>query len=180
LKIDLTLTDKTRSYIIKNLYPLYLHDLASFNGAVPNLHGIFEESGTVMTLADQYNCQNVWWENPESLFPYLILVDSIPAGFALISSPPYCCENADYTVHEFFVINSFRGKGVGKEAVLKVFELHKGKWALHTHASIGNQSAQRFWNNTIEDYMSGNFAASVEQTSEGMRMFFRFSNLTKK
>jgi len=177
MKIDLTLTDNTNSYIIKNLYPLYLHDLASFNGTVPNHHGILEDSDTIMTLADQYNSQNAWWENPGSLFPYLILVDSIPAGFALISSPPYCCEFADYTVHEFFIINSFRGKGVGKAAARKVFEMHKGKWALHTHASDINKPAQHFWHVLLDNFMSGDFTSSVEQTNEGMRMFFRFSNL---
>jgi aminoglycoside 6'-N-acetyltransferase I len=178
MKIDLTLTDITNSYIIKNFYPLYLHDLARFNGTVPNHHGIFEENDTIVTLAEQYNCQNAWWENPDSLFPYLILVDSIPAGFALISSPPYCCNDADYTVHEYFIVNAFRGKGIGKAAALIVFEKHKGKWALHTNASVKNQIAQLFWHNLINNYMTGEFTELVEQTSEGLRVFYRFCNLT--
>lgn len=66
-------TSANEAYIIKNMYPLYLHDLSEHYQTYPNLHGIYEESGTIQTLEEQYGVQNIWWEKPDTLFPYLIL-----------------------------------------------------------------------------------------------------------
>lgn len=89
MKIDVHLTDKGEAYIIKNLYPLYLYDLSGHYDRVPNVHGIYEDSDDFRTLNDQYEVQNIWWEKPGILFPYVISVDGIPAGFSLIATPPH-------------------------------------------------------------------------------------------
>jgi len=90
MNIEVQLTEKNDAYIIKNLYPLFLYDLSGHYGRLPNVHGIYEENDDFRTLSDQYEVQNIWWEKPGILFPYLILVDRIPAGFILIATPPHC------------------------------------------------------------------------------------------
>ncbi|MDN4601464.1 hypothetical protein P5G61_09535 [Paenibacillus sp. F6_3S_P_1C] len=74
MKIDVQLTHNNEAYIIKNMYPLYLHDLSGHYGLnaehTPNQHGIFEESNDYQTLQDQYDVQNIWWEKPNVLYDF--------------------------------------------------------------------------------------------------------------
>ncbi|MBI1922643.1 hypothetical protein HYR99_00180, partial [Candidatus Poribacteria bacterium] len=93
MDIKIVLSNKDTAYIIKNLYPLYLHDLSEFGDwkdQVPNAHGILEpDNPDVRTLVEQGEVFNIWWEKPDVLFPFLIRVDGKPAGFAFIATPPY-------------------------------------------------------------------------------------------
>lgn len=45
---------------------------------------VFFEEDAVKTLEEQYSTQQIWIEHPSILFPYLIYVDDIPAGFCLV------------------------------------------------------------------------------------------------
>ncbi|WP_246553580.1 hypothetical protein [Paenibacillus tritici] len=115
MNIEVKLTRANEAYIIKNMYPLYLHDLSGHYGLVeghlPNRHGIFEEDDECRTLTDQYEVQNIWWDKPGVLYPFLIRANSIPAGFALIATPPHCGQGVDYFVNDFFLLQPFRGRG---------------------------------------------------------------------
>jgi aminoglycoside 6'-N-acetyltransferase I len=171
------LVKEEESYIIKNLYPLYLHDLAEIYGHYPNEHGIFEESNQYRTLNDQYDVQNIWFQKPDSLFPYLIRVDGRPAGFMLISSPPYCNKGIDYFVHEAFLLRPFRGKGIAEYTAAKLFERYKGKWELFTNPSTEtNKRGQQFWRKTIGNYTNDNFVEEFKETFDGYKLIFRLEN----
>ncbi|MBH5316207.1 GNAT family N-acetyltransferase [Paenibacillus sp. GSMTC-2017] len=176
MNIEVRLTDKDEAYIIKNLYPLYLHDLSGHHGTFPNTHGIFEDSNSFTTLTDQYDIQNVWWEKPGCLYPFLILVDGIPAGFDLIATHPHCSNETDYFVNDFFLLQPFRGKGVAENAAIQVFEKFKGKWELFTNPSEKNIAGQKFWRRTISIYTKNNFHESSGATFDGDKLIFRFSN----
>ena len=56
MKIEVKLADESSGYIIKNMYPLYLHDISGIDGTKPNKYGIFEEDD-IKTLAEQYDVQ---------------------------------------------------------------------------------------------------------------------------
>lgn len=107
------------------MYPLYLHDLAGIHGTLPNEFGIFEEE-PIRTLIEQYDIQQVWFENSNLLYPYLILVDHIPAGFCLVGSGKYVPKEVDYYVYETFFLSPFRGKSISYRAMLEIFK--KSSW----------------------------------------------------
>lgn len=178
MKIEVKLTAEHESYIIKNMYPLYLHDLSGHYGLVaghmPNRHGIFEDSDEYKTLQDQYDMQNIWWEKQEHLYPFLITVDCMPAGFALIASPPYSAEGIDYFVHEFFVLQPFRGTGVAQYAAAYLFNLLKGRWQLFTNPSPKNIVGQKFWKRMVSEYSHGNFEHQYGTTQDGDKLIFTF------
>jgi len=88
MKVSISLTDQNTKFVINNLYPLYLHDLSEVWGWRPNLYGVFETDDT-LTLQDQNKVFDIWWEKPSILIPYLVTVEDIPAGFALVATPPY-------------------------------------------------------------------------------------------
>lgn len=177
MEVEVNLSSKNEAYIIKNLYPLYLHDLSELYGDLPNSHGIFEESDDYVTLNDQYDVQNIWWEKQDVLFPFLIKVDKKPAGFILIASPPYCNKGIAYFVNEMFLLRPFRGKGIAEFAAVKVFEQFQGKWELFTNPSAEkNKVGQNFWRKTISNYTNGKFIEELGDTFDGYRLIFRFDN----
>ena len=47
--VELLLTSKTDAQPIRNLYPLYLHDIASYEHKPPNRHGVLADDDDVRT-----------------------------------------------------------------------------------------------------------------------------------
>ncbi|MDF2872459.1 MAG: hypothetical protein K0R05_4034 [Anaerocolumna sp.] len=175
MKIDVILSNEETSYIIKNMYPLYLHDLAEIHGILPNQHGIFEDDET-RTLAEQYDIQNIWFENPKELFPYYVTVDGIPAGFCLIASGKYVLKEVDYYVNETFILRPFRNKGISQEAVIRVLDKHRGRWMLDTSSEDINSHAQLFWSGIILAYTGGIYQIEKRVVHDMPRLVFKFHN----
>jgi aminoglycoside 6'-N-acetyltransferase I len=176
MKIEVKLTDKDEAYIIKNLYPLYLYDVSGHYGRYPNNHGIYEDSNKYKTLTDQYDLQSTWWGKPKCLYPFLILVNGIPAGFDLIATPPHCTGGIDYFVNDFFLLQPFRGNGVAEYAAIQVFEKFKGNWELFTNPSERNIAGQKFWRKTISNYTKSSYQETFGTTFDGDKLIFRFNN----
>lgn len=180
MNLTVELAAPHEAYIIKNLYPLYLHDLSGHyglqDGPVLNEHGIYEEEAEIQTLAQQYDVQNIWWERPGCLYPFLFKAGSRPAGFTLIATPPHCAPGVDFFVNEFFVLQPFRGTGLARQAAVSVFERFKGVWELHTNPAAKNIIGQTFWRKTVAGYTDQNYHEAVEETFDGNKLVFRFSN----
>ncbi|MGD0033829.1 hypothetical protein SLT67_20865 [Paenibacillus illinoisensis] len=180
MNIEVILTTEDQAYIIKNMYPLYLHDLSGHYGLeadhTPNQHGIFENSNHYQTLQDQYDVQNIWWEKPGSLYPFLIMADEVPAGFVLVGTSPYCSKDVDFFVHEFFLMQPYRGRGIAEYAASNVFDKFKGDWELFTNPSEKNRTGQQFWRKTLSNYTKGKYEELYGQTTDGYKLIFRFSN----
>lgn len=180
MNIEVKLTGLNEAYIIKNMYPLYLHDLSGHYGLVeghtPNRHGIFEDDDECRTLADQYEVQNIWWEKPGILYPFLIMVNSLPAGFALIATPPHCAQGVNYFVNDFFLLQPFRGNGIAEQAAVEVFERFRGEWELFTNPAARNITGQKFWRKTVSRYTQGQYTERTGETFDGNMLSFRFNN----
>jgi predicted acetyltransferase len=175
MKIDIKLADNTNGFIIKNMYPLYLHDLAGIHGTLPNEYGIFEEE-PIRTLAEEYDIQQIWFDNPNLLYPYLIMADNIPAGFCLIGSGKYVPAEVDYFIYETFILSPFRGKSISNQAITEILEKHHGKWMFYTHSTENNIRAKNFWHKTIGGY-TGNKYTTIEKIIDGMpKLVFTFEN----
>ncbi|MDF2609840.1 MAG: hypothetical protein K0R92_1314 [Lachnospiraceae bacterium] len=175
MMIQIKLADNTNGFIIKNLYPLYLHDLAELHGVLPNEFGIFEDE-PIKTLSEQYDIQQIWFDHPDMLFPYLIMVDDIPAGFCLVASGKYVPKEIDYYVNEMFLLRPYRGKAISYQAVMQVFDKHHGRWMLFTHSTEKNNRAKAFWHKTIGNYTKNKYTAIEEVIEEMPKLVFRFKN----
>lgn len=174
MKVTVHLTDPGTRFIINNLYPLYLHDLSEIWGWSPNAYGLFEDN-SILTLEEQNKVFDIWWSEPSILFPYLIKVNDIPAGFALVATPPYTPHGSDFYMNEFFLLRSYRGKGVAEAAAIQVFKMHKGSWEVQTHPAEINLRAQMFWRKAITHYTNGFFQeAAAETGNDGHKMIFTF------
>jgi predicted acetyltransferase len=176
MNITITLTDSATKFIINNLYPLYLHDLSEIWGWHPNKYGIFEDNET-MTLSEQDKIFDIWWDKPDILYPYLIKVDDIPAGFALVATPPHTPPGCDFYMNEFFVLRSFRGNGIAEYAAKEVFKCHQGPWEVLTNPNELNKRAQQFWRRTLKEYTNDNHQEECGKSHDDeTMMIFRFDN----
>lgn len=177
MNIEVRLCPKEQSFILHNLYPLYLHDIAEIWGIHPNRYGVFEK-GDVPTLSEQSKLLGVWWEQPSVLFPYLITVDDVAAGFALVSTPPQVpSANIQYYLSDFFVLRTYRRQGVARRAAELVFDQFQGAWELQTNPTERNMSTQIFWRKTLNTYTGGKYSElDGVHPEKGEMLVFRFTN----
>lgn len=175
MKTEIILADNENSFIIKNMYPLYLHDLAGIHGTLPNRYGIFEE-GDVKTLQEQYDIQQAWFEHPEELFAYIIMADGLPAGFCMIGSGRYVPEDVDFCIYETFILNPFRRRGIASNAVKEILNRHHGRWMLFTQAGDKNEGALRFWQKNMESCTGGHFTLMDRMIDSMPKKVFLFTN----
>lgn len=184
MNIQVELTNQDKAYIIKNMYPLYLHDLSGHYGLQeahrPNVHGIYEASSDYRTLQDQYDVQNIWWEKPGCLYSFLIMAEDRPAGFAMVATPPHCAPGIDFFMHEFFLLQPYRGMGIAEKAAVMIFAMFKGNWEIFTNPGEKNKTGQHFWRKTVANYTQGLYEEEVALTADadedGLKLIFRFSN----
>jgi predicted acetyltransferase len=174
--VEVILSNNEHSNIIKNLYPLYLYDLSEIYGNVPNEYGIYEDK-PIKTLQEQYHLQDIWFEKPELLFPFIIFVDKKPAGFALVAAGKYAPSGVDYFMHEFFLLRPYRGKNIAEISASQVFDKFQGKWEVYTNPTSSNKKGQSFWLKTINNYTNGNFEKVFDTTFDGEKLIFRFGNI---
>ncbi|MUG43575.1 GNAT family N-acetyltransferase [Paenibacillus woosongensis] len=177
MQVTIHLTDPKSKFIINNLYPFYLHDLSEIWGWQPNKYGVFEDDDAIMTLNEQNRVFDIWWSKPTILFPYLIEVNGVPAGFALVATPPYTPHESDFYINEFFILRSFRGGGAAEAAAIQVLNSHEGTWELQTNPGESNRRAQSFWRRTLNNYTGGDYQEEVAETkNDGTKLIFRFKN----
>jgi len=176
MNVELKLSDDGDAHIIKNLFPLYQHEVSEFEEDKPNRHGIFGVDDSVMTLAEHAETQSPWWKEPEALFPYLILVDGCPAGFNLVAARSRLPGgiDADFVVHEFFVVHAYRGNGVAERAAIEGFDMHRGKWEIVTWPSQARAIA--FWRRVVSRYSSDGFVEDEVDHPWGRKVSFCFDN----
>lgn len=175
MNIEIKLADSTNGFIIKNMYPLYLHDIAGLHGTLPNQYGIFEKE-PIKTLIEQYDIQQVWFDNQGLLYPYLIIVDEIPAGFCLLGSGKYVPKEVDYFIYETFLLRPYRGKSISYHAMIEIFKKHKGKWMLYTHATENNIHAKSFWHKIVSHITENNYTTEEKIIDDMPKLVFTFEN----
>lgn len=176
MNVELRLSADENAQVIRNLWPLYQHDLSAFDGAVPNRHGIFSNDDETMTLAAHVASLDPWWRDPASLFPYLIVVDGFPAGFNLIAERSRLPTGiqADFVVHEFFVLHAYRASSAAERAAVEGFNRHRGAWEVVTYPT--HLRALAFWRRVISRYMAMRFSEDEIDHPWGRRVSFRFDN----
>ncbi len=176
MNVELRLSDRTTAHVIRNMWPLYVHDISEFDGSAPNLHGLLVGDEDMSTLEQQGESLDPWWGDPERLFPYLIVVDGRPAGFNLVAARGRFPEaiDCDFVVHEFFVLHAFRGTAVAERAAIQGFDRHPGRWEVVTYPR--HLRAAAFWRRTISVYAPDHGSDVEIDHPWGRKRAFRFDN----
>lgn len=178
MKTNLKLTTFANAQIIKNMWPLYRHDVSGVDGGfTSNQHGLLSGDDRHAMLQEYVDAEtNFWWQNSKTHFPCLITADEKPVGFNLIAAREGLPKSidADYVVHEFFILHPFRGKGIAEQAAIQGFHKHKGKWEICTWPN--HQRAIAFWRKTMSTYTSNQYTEKECDHVWGRRVVFSFEN----
>lgn len=139
--------------LIRNLYPLYLHDLSAFT----ELYDVDERGVFYPDYLPE------WLDRPSHLMHALALREGgRPAGFALVGQAPYphMTPARDYRMCEFFVLKRARRRGVGRRAAQAIFAMFPGVWEV-TELPL-DTAAVSFWRAVIGEYTGGAFSDALE------------------
>ena len=135
---------------IRAVYRDYLSELSASKS------GLFPALGEWPAREDEFLAA---WFNDSSAHPFVILSDGTRAGFALVARPPaFPRRTADYRMAEFFVIGSFRRRGVGAGAAALLFSRFSGEWEVVEDEY--NRAALGFWRRVIGRHTNGQYVES--------------------
>ena len=125
--------------LVADLVHQYLGEFAKRQGRTSDADGRFRYPNL-----DQY------WEEV-GRHPFLIRVDSHLAGFALVAQRRLIeAGQPGYAVAEFFVLDAYRRKGVGRDAACAIFDRFPGPWWVAE--AEWNAPAHAFWRSVIAQY----------------------------
>ncbi|WP_243136955.1 GNAT family N-acetyltransferase [Alkaliphilus serpentinus] len=89
-------------------------------------------------------------------------------------------DESEYMVNEFFILRPFRGRGIGEEAITKIFNEFRGRWMLFTTLSDSNKKTISFWRKTLKGYTNGRYAEEDKELPHfGLSKVFNFNNKFK-
>lgn len=153
-RVDVNQATAAERALIRNIYPLYLHDIWAFTDFYD-----LDERGVFFPdyLPD-------WLDTASPLVhPLLIRADGRPAGFALVGQAPFphMTPGRDFRMSEFFVMSRFRRAGVGQRAAHAIFDRFRGVWEVSELPA--NTAAVRFWRAVIGEYTGGMFEDTIEK-----------------
>ena len=139
---------------LERLIQLYLHDLSlcftiSFNSDVCKY---------------DYNLDKYFEDN----YAYFIKSNDNILGFILVDDN----KNGNYEISEIFVLNNYKHKKVGEQAVIKIFNKHKGNWIIKAVPS--SIVAESFWKKVIGKYTNNDY--ELKYTGKYNRPEFYFCN----
>jgi predicted acetyltransferase len=140
--------------LIRNLYPLYLHDLTAFTD-------LYEVDDRGVFLPDYLGD---WLDRDgQETHPIAIREGGRPAGFALVGQAPYphMGQGRSFRMCEFFVLNRARRRGVGRSAACSIFTIFPGVWEVSELPL--NTAAVSFWRQVIGEYTGGAFTETTEK-----------------
>jgi predicted acetyltransferase len=144
---------------LQSLFALYLEDMSEWFDIDTNAEG-----------NHFFNASLVWEHGYDA---YLAHVDNSLAGFALVGSAAEWLGNAGaHDIDEFFVLRSFRRRGVGQEMATLLWKERPGDWLVRVLEA--NQPALSFWQAAISTYSSGTYKEDVHIVARRRWRFFQF------
>jgi predicted acetyltransferase len=140
---------------VRNLYPLYLHDLSQWSAHYHlDAKGRWHPSYVDDFLARRDSAA------------FVIREGAAAAGFAWVGGGDFPRKrlDRDWRLAEFFVAAPFRRLGIGSAAAVQVIDAFPGAWQLEV--VDGNEPALAFWRRLLVD--RGPYA---EEPGEGDTVF---------
>ena len=157
LRIKLSKASIAEKSIIDNLSQFYLYEFSQYMSSIR----LQDQSGLYTALPDL----DTYWGDPNRV-PFILRVEEELAGLALVIKG---VSDQPHQIGEFFVLQKFGGKGVGKFAAQELFAMFPGNWLIHQ--MWNNYKAHAFWRSVVNAYTSGHYE---EYYDEHRRPFQKF------
>lgn len=145
--------------VLANLLELYIHDFCDFIDLELRSDGRFG-----------YNELDLYWTDPRR-HPFLVHVDGKLAGFALVRGVHNASQaTVAWDMAEFFILRSYRRRGIGIRAAHQVFRKFCGNWEVRV--MVSNEPASRFWFHAIKGFAGEEIVAvRMKQGGKDWRRF---------
>jgi len=139
MRIEVKQAKSTDRIKLDNLMQFYIYDFSEFLPIDLDEKASFKEE-----ILDDF------FADPDKV-PFLVLVDGLPAGFALVSAEIVSQQNqGGRCIREFFIVKRYRRKRVGKTVATTIFSMYPGKWEVRVVRT--NLPAKAFWERVISEY----------------------------
>src|SRR5689334_18273720 len=136
--VGLVVATAADSVPLSNLLELYVHDLSE----------VFPHVELGPDCRFGYPRLPLYWSEPDRRFAFFIHADGRVAGFALVTRGSPASPDADVLdVAEFFVIRQYRRAGVGRDAVVQLWNRFPGRWTVRVLET--NRNALAFWSRVV-------------------------------
>ncbi|WP_054705083.1 GNAT family N-acetyltransferase [Bacillus sp. JCM 19041] len=139
MSVTIKAVKESEKTILKNLYSLYLHDLSRFTSNID-----VKEDGSF-----EFKSLDTFWE-VKGLSPYFIKFDDQMIGFILLLERPFLKKEIDFGVNDLFILNKYKGRGLGKQAIEKLFQEKQGKYFVIELTE--NRYAVSFWKKLYAEF----------------------------
>lgn len=130
---------KSQKSILDNLLQIYLHDISLY----------FPIDFNSVKGRYEYDDISKYFKNSENQAYFLVDDDNI-VGFTLIDKI-----DDSHVIQEFFIMNNYKRKGLGKKFVFKIFDSISSHWIIKVLPK--SPVAEQFWKKTIKEYTNNKF-----------------------
>ena len=149
MRVDVVAARPEDVPILRRLMQLYLYELFTIAGWDIGADGLYGSARRT---------ESFWTDGTHQSF--LITVDRKLAGFVIVGEHSHFFGPGTRQLSEFFVLRTYRRRGIGGQAATRVFDMFPGKWEV---IQLGrNTEAQAFWRSVIGRY-TGNRFEDIEQ-----------------
>lgn len=154
-----------------NLARFYSYDISEFFGDEPGWE--MEDDGLYGVGVDYKK----YFED-ENVFSFLVRYKGELAGFAIVDKDSID-PSVDFNMAQFFILRTYKRKGLGKLIAFQCFEKFKGTWEVHVLPK--NEIARHFWRSIISEYTKNNFNEKIlKNKNEEERITFHFRTAKTK
>jgi predicted acetyltransferase len=143
--------------VLENLMEYYVYEFSQYIDTIE-----LKEDG-------RYGFEGLddYWTDPNR-HPFFIKVSGKLAGFVLVRTLDTDNEPL-HTIAEFLVMKKYGGRGIGKTAAKRIFDIFPGKWQVTQIEK--NYPAQAFWRNLISEYTNGQYEERYDLHRKSVQEF---------
>ena len=148
--------------ILRNLFELYLHDMAEW----------FEFDTSAEGNYSFPTGQEIWDKGVDVYFVYS---EEIPIAFGLVGlADKYDKTPGMRDMDEFFVVRRYRRSGLGREFANFLWQQYPDPWLVRVYQR--NLPAVPFWRSAIAAYTDGSYDEQVTEVNDRSWSYFRFNS----
>jgi predicted acetyltransferase len=149
--------------VLANLLELYMHDFCDFLNLELRPDGRFG-----------YKELDLYWSDPDR-YPFLVYVNERLAGFVLVRGVRNGSHaTTAWDVVEFFILRSYRRRGIGIGVAHEVFRRFPGAWGVRVMES--NRPACAFWKRAVAQFAGGTVESHLIERDGRMWNVFLFES----
>jgi predicted acetyltransferase len=142
--IRFVVVDESSRPTLDRLWQLYKHDLSEFRDSQPNADGVFVTTRGIDELLANGGHEAT-----------LIYAEDQLVGFVIVGG----LSGSRRDISEFFILRSWRRKGVSAKVAEAVIRRHRGSWQIAFQEN--NLVAARFWRSLADKLTHGVFEVEL-------------------